>query len=90
MAEYQGPRAQMERLFLLYLAGRCCENLQSARSPAQCKSGPGNNMVSRRDQLLHHVSLTNHLHLTGFSRQNAFEKKISPGKCSLNKLLNLN
>ena len=50
MAEYLGPRAQMKRLFLLYLAGRYCENLQSARSPAQCKSGPGN-MVSRRDQL---------------------------------------
>ena len=78
MAELQGPRAQMERLFLLYLAGRCCENLQSARSPAQCKSGPGNNMVSRRDQLLHHVSLTIHLHLAGFTRQNAFEKKLAP------------
>ena len=79
MAEYQGPRALMERLFLLYLAGRCCENLQSARSPAQCKSGPGNNMVSRRDQLLLNVSLTIHLHLVGFTRQNAFEKKTSPG-----------
>ena len=45
MAEYLGPRAKMERLFLLYLAGRCCENLQSARSPAKYKSGPGNNML---------------------------------------------
>ena len=98
MAEYQGPRAQIERLFLLYLAGRYCENLQSARSPAQNKSGPGNmvsrrdqlDMVSRRDQLLHHVSLAIHLHLAGFTRQSAFEKKISPAKCSLNKLLNLN
>ena len=71
MAEYQRPLAQMERLFLLYLAGRCCENLRSVRSPAQCISGPGNNMVSRRDQLLHHVSLTIHLHLAGFTRQNA-------------------
>ena len=79
MAEYQGPRAQMEGLFLLYLAGRCCENLQKARSRAQCKSGPDNNMVSRRDQLLHHVSLTIYLHLAGFTRQNAFEKKNSPG-----------
>ena len=55
-----------------------CENLQSARSLAQCKSGPGNSMVSyRRDQLLHHVSLTIHLHLAGFTRQNAFEKKLA-------------
>ena len=29
----------------LYLAGRCCENHQSARGPAQRKSLPGNNMV---------------------------------------------
>ena len=79
MAEYQGPRAQMERLFLLYLAGRCCENLQSATSPAQCKSGLGKNMVSRRDQLLHRVSLTIHHHLAGFTRQNAFEKKLARG-----------
>ena len=74
MAEYQGPRAQMKRLFSLYLAGRCCENPQSARSPAQCKSCPSNNMVSRRDQLLHHVSQTIHLHLAGFTRQNAVKK----------------
>ena len=69
----------MERLFLLYLAGRCSENLQSACSPAQCKPGPGNNMVSRRDQLLHHVSLTIHLHLAGFTRQNALKKKLARG-----------
>ena len=25
MAEYQGPRAQMKRLFSLYLAGRYCK-----------------------------------------------------------------
>ena len=39
-----GPelRAQMVRLFyfLLYLAERSCKNLQSARGPARCKSGP--------------------------------------------------
>ena len=77
MAEYQGPRVQMERIFLLYLAGRCCENLQSARSPTQCKSGPGNDMVSRRDQLLNHVSLTIHFHFAGFTRQNALKKKLA-------------
>ena len=91
MAECQGPRAQMERLFLLCLAGKCSKNLQSARSPAQCKSDPCNSMVSyRRDQLLRHVSLTIHLHLAGFMRQNDLKKKFSLGKCSLNKLLNLN
>ena len=34
----------MVRLFFglhLYLAGRCCENPQSTRGNAQCKSGPG-------------------------------------------------
>ena len=38
-----GPRAQMVRHFFdlhLYLAGRSCENPQSARGPARCKSGP--------------------------------------------------
>ena len=38
-----GPRAQMVRLVLdlhLYLAGRSCENPQSAWCPAQCKSDP--------------------------------------------------
>ena len=36
-------------------------------------------MVSRRDQLLHHVSLTIHLHLAGFTRQSAFDKKLARG-----------
>ena len=47
----KGSHAQMVRLFFglhLYLAGRCCENLQSVKGPAQNKSGQGNNMVSRR------------------------------------------
>ena len=36
----------------LHLAGRCYENLHSARCPAQCKSSPGNNIVNshRRSQ----------------------------------------
>ena len=71
MAECLRLRAQMERLFL-YLAGRCCENLQSARSLKQCKSGLGNNMVSRRDQSLHRVSLIIHLHLAGFYATKCF------------------
>ena len=43
MAQCQGPRAQMVRLFFglhLFLAERCCENPQSTRGPAQCKPGP--------------------------------------------------
>ena len=38
-----GPRAQMVRFFFylhLYLAGRSCQNPQSASGPARCKSGP--------------------------------------------------
>ena len=50
MTECQLSRAQMERLFLLYLAGRCCENLQSARSLAQCKSSPGNSRAKSTDR----------------------------------------
>ena len=39
----------MVRLFFglpLYLAEKCCENLQSAKGHAQYKSGEGNNIVS--------------------------------------------
>ena len=53
----KGSRAQLVRLFFglhLYLAGRSCENLQSAKSPALYKSGWGNYMVSRRNHLLNH------------------------------------
>ena len=52
--------------FHLYFGGRCSENSQSARGPAQCKSGPGNNMVSRRNHLLYHFSITIHHHLASF------------------------
>ena len=38
----------------LYLAQRCSENLWSAKGPAQCKSSQDNNMVNRRNHLLHH------------------------------------
>ena len=31
----------------LYLAEICLENLESAKVPAQSKSGPGNNMIKR-------------------------------------------
>ena len=51
MAQCQGSSTQMVKLvfgFHLYLAGRCCEDLQSSKGPAQCKSGPSNNRVSKR------------------------------------------
>ena len=42
----------MVRLFFwssptVYLAEICCENLESAKGLAQCKSGPGNNMTEQ-------------------------------------------
>ena len=30
-----------------YLAETCCENFESAKGPAQCKSGPANNMTEQ-------------------------------------------
>ena len=91
MAQCQGPGALSdgETFFglYLYLAERCCEKSQSARSPVQCKSGPClvegvtiyynilNNNLPPSWQFLHDIITL---------------KKISKGKCSLSKLLNLN
>ena len=50
----------------LYMAGRSRENLQSAKGPAQRKSGPGNNMIGRRNHLLYHFKITIHLHFAIF------------------------
>ena len=76
MALYQGPRAQIVRFCLLhlYLAGRCCENLQSAWGSAQCKYGQGNNVVSRRNHLLYIFQSQFTSISPVFTRQNAFEK----------------
>ena len=58
MAQYRlGASRLDEEIFFglhLYLAERCCENLQSATGPAQCKSEPGNNLVGRLNHLLYH------------------------------------
>ena len=35
-------------------------------APAQCKSGPVKNMVSRRNHVLHHFLITIHFHLASF------------------------
>ena len=70
--------AKMIRLlfgFHLYWAGRRCKNPQSIRGLAQCKSGPGNNMVSRCNHLFYHFSLTTHLHLASFYAIKYFWKK---------------
>ena len=44
MAQYQlrALRSHLKTFYglHLHLAERCCENLQSARGPARCKSGP--------------------------------------------------
>ena len=80
-----GPRAQMVRLFFylhLYLAGRSCENPQSARGLVRCKSGPAITWLIG-------VTFCNIIFQTQFSNsppprlfyaQNTL-KKISHGKC---------
>ena len=78
------------KTFFVIFGRKMLRNVPKCQEPRVMQIRPCNNMVSRRDQLMHHVSLTIHLHLAGFIRQNAFEKKISPDKNSLNKLLNLN
>ena len=66
----------------LYLPGRCCKNSLSARSPAQCKSGPGITCL---------VSIT--IYCTNdsprqFLRTKYFEKN-SLGKCSIEQIIEI-
>ena len=94
-ADCRGPHAQMVSFFCFFtyeqcFAGRCCDNSQSTSGPAQCKSGPVNNMVIRRNNLLYRFSITIYLHLACFYATKCFEKKINKEKCSLNKILNMN
>ena len=51
----------------------------------QCKSGPGNNMINRPNHLLCHFSITTRIHFASFCATKYFWKKISEGKCSLDK-----
>ena len=77
MTQSKGPRAQMVRLFFglhLYVARRVCENLQSAKISTQCKSGPVNNMVGKRNHLLQHTSITIHITLPVFTRLYTLKK----------------
>ena len=50
-------------------------NFQSAKGPTQCKSGPGNNMVGRRNHLLGHFSITIHLQNASFHAKKKLLKK---------------
>ena len=55
MAQRQGPCAQIE-LFIWFspvFGRKILQKSQSAWGPTQCKSGPGNNMASRRNYLLY-------------------------------------
>ena len=63
----------------LHLAGRCCENLQSAKRPAQCELDPGNNMVSRRNDLFLLFLNSKLLLPRQFTRQNPLKKKLARG-----------
>ena len=62
------PRLDGKTFFGLhiYFAKRFYENLQSAKGPSQSKSGPVNNMVSKRKHLLYHFSITIHIFLASF------------------------
>ena len=57
---------------------------QSARGSAHYISGPGNNMVSTRNQLLHYFSIPVHLYTSPVLKDNMNKKKIGQGKCLLN------
>ena len=63
-------------IFSSLLVGRCCKNSQSARGPAQCKFGSGNNMVSWRNHLLCHFSIKIHFHLASVCAKKYLWKKL--------------
>ena len=61
--------------FHLYFARRFCKIFKSTRSPTQCISGPGYNMIGKRNHLQYHFSITIHLHLDSFYATIYFRKK---------------
>ena len=77
MAQCQGPRAQIIKLFWSspVFGRKMFQKSQSDRGTTQCKSGQGNNMVSRRNNLLHHFKIAIHLHLTSFYATKYLRKK---------------
>ena len=90
MAQCQGPFSQMVRLFFglhIYLA-KFCKIFRSTRGSRQCKSGPVNNMVGKRNYLLYHFSVTILLHLDSFyATINVLLKKNQLGKMFIEQIL---
>ena len=87
MVQCQEPRAKTVTHFLVFT---CiwqenvakipkCQGLRT-RGPTQCKSGLGNNMVSRRNHLLYIFQKQFTSTSPVFMRQNTFEKKLAGGK----------
>ena len=62
-------------LYPQYLARRFFKNFQSTSGPMQCKSGPVENMVSKRSYLLYDFSTTFTSTWPVFTRQYTAEKK---------------
>ena len=91
MAQRQGPRFQMIRLIfwsLLNWQEGIAENFQSTRSPTQCRFDPVSNMVSKRNYLLYHFSITIHLHLASSYATIYFrEKKLATGEMLIEKII---
>ena len=80
IAQYKlgAPCSDSETFFglHLYLAERHCKNLQRAKGPAKCKSGPSYYTVSKRNHLLYHFKKQQFTSTWPiFTRKNTFEKK---------------
>ena len=75
----RGPALRCKTFFGLYLFWQ----QDFAKIPkvpgalAQCQSGPGNDMVSKRNRLLYYFSFTIHLYLASFLTIKYFWKNIS-------------
>ena len=53
----------------------------------QCKSGAVNNMVSKRNHVFYHYSITIHLHLASFYATTYFEKKKLSGEMLIEQII---
>ena len=69
------PRAHnMVRLFLVFTSIWQEDAAKIPKVPGAPRIRPGNNMVSKRNHLMYHFSITIHLHLASFYAQNTFKK----------------
>ena len=68
MAQYQGPRAQMVRLFWSspVFGTKILQKSQSARGPTQCKSAQAITWFVGITISIVYFSITIHLHLASF------------------------